>query len=52
MDEEIEEKPKAKNPLDLLPPAKMALDAWKRTYSNTDTRTEAIPWVSSLGSFC
>lgn len=28
-------KPKAKNPLDLLPPSPMVLDAWKRLYSNT-----------------
>ncbi len=27
--------PKAKNPLDLLPPSKMVLDSWKRLYSNT-----------------
>lgn len=27
--------PKAKNPLDSLPPSKMALDSWKRLYSNT-----------------
>lgn len=27
--------PKAKNPLDLLPPSKMILDSWKRLYSNT-----------------
>ncbi|CAL1385630.1 unnamed protein product [Linum trigynum] len=35
---EVEEeapKPKAKNPLDLLPPSKMILDDWKRLYSNT-----------------
>lgn len=27
--------PKPKNPLDLLPPSPMALDSWKRLYSNT-----------------
>lgn len=27
--------PKGKNPLDLLPPTPMALDSWKRLYSNT-----------------
>ena len=27
--------PKAKNPLDLLPATPMALDSWKRLYSNT-----------------
>eukprot|EP00884_Botryococcus_braunii_P006615 jgi/Botrbrau1/15955/Bobra.0340s0003.1 len=32
---EEEAKPKAKNPLDLLPPSKMVLDSWKRLYSNT-----------------
>lgn len=30
--------PKAKNPLDLLPPSPMVLDAWKRLYSNTPAR--------------
>lgn len=30
-----EEKPKGKNPLDLLPPSKMVLDSYKRLYSNT-----------------
>ena len=35
---------KAKTPMDLLPPSSMDLDAWKRCYSNTDTRTEAIPY--------
>jgi elongation factor 1-gamma len=39
-----DEKPKGKNPLDLLPKSTFVLDEWKRTYSNTDTRTEAIPW--------
>lgn len=39
-----DEKPKKKNPLDFLPPSTMDLDTWKRTYSNTETRTEAIPW--------
>ncbi|CAI0375116.1 unnamed protein product [Linum tenue] len=33
--EEEAPKPKAKNPLDLLPPSKMILDDWKRLYSNT-----------------
>ncbi|CAI5464954.1 unnamed protein product [Closterium sp. Yama58-4] len=31
-------KPKAKNPLDLLPPSPMVLDAWKRLYSNTKAK--------------
>ncbi|KAI3861020.1 hypothetical protein MKX03_026689 [Papaver bracteatum] len=30
-------KPKAKNPLDSLPPSTMILDEWKRLYSNTKT---------------
>ncbi|KAL2538921.1 putative elongation factor 1-gamma 1 [Forsythia ovata] len=34
-EEEDAPKPKAKNPLDLLPPSKMILDEWKRLYSNT-----------------
>ncbi|KAL8482447.1 hypothetical protein ACS0TY_028574 [Phlomoides rotata] len=34
-DEEEAPKPKAKNPLDLLPPSTMILDDWKRLYSNT-----------------
>ena len=36
-EEEEAPKPKAKNPLDLLPPSKMILDEWKRLYSNTKT---------------
>lgn len=32
------EEKKAKNPLDLLPPSKMVMDAWKRLYSNTPAR--------------
>ncbi|PRP80070.1 glutathione S-transferase domain-containing protein [Planoprotostelium fungivorum] len=48
-DEEKEEnfeddEPKKKNPLDFLPPSKFNLEEWKRVYSNTDTRKEAIPW--------
>lgn len=34
-EEEEKAKPKEKNPLDLLPPTPMALDSWKRLYSNT-----------------
>eukprot|EP00270_Netrium_digitus_P006149 TRINITY_DN183_c0_g1_i2.p1 TRINITY_DN183_c0_g1~~TRINITY_DN183_c0_g1_i2.p1 ORF type:complete len:445 (-),score=167.06 TRINITY_DN183_c0_g1_i2:397-1731(-) len=37
-EEEAEKKPKAKNPLDLLPPSPMVLDAWKRLYSNTKAK--------------
>ncbi|KAL5096253.1 hypothetical protein RYX36_000580 [Vicia faba] len=43
--EETEEeapKPKAKNPLDLLPPSKMILDEWKRLYSNTKTNFREV----------
>jgi len=49
-DEEEEEedyedkKEKKANPLDSLPPSKFVLDEWKRTYSNEDTRSVAIPW--------
>jgi len=42
-DLEKEEK-KGPNPLDLLPPSKLVLDEWKRTYSNEDTKGVAIPW--------
>jgi elongation factor 1-gamma len=42
-DEEKEDK-KKKNPLDDLPPSTFNLDEWKRTYSNTDTKTVAIPY--------
>eukprot|EP00475_Leptophrys_vorax_P043189 TRINITY_DN8232_c0_g1_i1.p1 TRINITY_DN8232_c0_g1~~TRINITY_DN8232_c0_g1_i1.p1 ORF type:complete len:421 (+),score=78.91 TRINITY_DN8232_c0_g1_i1:142-1404(+) len=34
-EEEAAPKPKAKNPLDLLPPSPMVMDTWKRLYSNT-----------------
>eukprot|EP01027_Heterolobosea_sp_BB2_P022187 GEZU01032652.1.p1 GENE.GEZU01032652.1~~GEZU01032652.1.p1 ORF type:complete len:425 (-),score=222.10 GEZU01032652.1:670-1896(-) len=43
-EESYEEKPKAKNPLDLLPKSKLNLEEWKRFYSNNDTRSAAIPW--------
>jgi len=43
-DLEKEEKKKGPNPLDLLPPSKLIMDEWKRTYSNNDTRSVAIPW--------
>ncbi|KAI3874592.1 hypothetical protein MKW92_017998 [Papaver armeniacum] len=35
-------KPKAKNPLDLLPPSTMILDEWKRLYSNTKTNFREV----------
>lgn len=45
---EEEEKPaeekKKPNPLDALPPSSFVLDAFKREYSNTDTRTVAAPY--------
>jgi len=39
-----DDKPRTKNPLDLLPPSKLVLDEWKRVYSNEETRGVAIPW--------
>lgn len=40
-----EEAPKkAAHPLAALGPAKMALDEWKRKYSNEETREVALPW--------
>ncbi|KAK1302069.1 hypothetical protein QJS10_CPB12g01179 [Acorus calamus] len=42
LEEEEAPKPKAKNPLDLLPPSKMILDDWKRLYSNTKTNFREI----------
>lgn len=38
------EKPKEKNPLDLLPPTKLNLEEWKRFYSNNETRPTALNW--------
>lgn len=47
-DEEEEEEapaPKpAKHPLEALPKPTLILDDWKRKYSNSDTREEALPW--------
>ncbi|KAL0314093.1 UNVERIFIED_CONTAM: Elongation factor 1-gamma 2 [Sesamum angustifolium] len=42
VEDEEAPKPKAKNPLDLLPPSKMILDEWKRLYSNTKTNFREI----------
>ncbi len=39
-----EGKKKGPNPLDLLPPSPLVLDELKRQYSNTDTRSEFVPW--------
>jgi elongation factor 1-gamma len=43
-EEEGEAKPKAKSKLDLLPPTKLDLDEWKRTYSNNPILSVAMPW--------
>jgi len=43
-DEEAKE-PKVKSALELLPKSSMDLDEWKRTYSNSDTRPVALPWL-------
>ncbi|KAJ3356606.1 Elongation factor 1-gamma [Entophlyctis luteolus] len=42
-----DEKPKAKNPLDLLPKSDFNLEEWKRFYSNNDTRPTAVDWFWS-----
>ncbi|KAI8622701.1 hypothetical protein BC830DRAFT_1088435 [Chytriomyces sp. MP71] len=39
-----DEKPKAKNPLDLLPKSDFNLEEWKRFYSNNETRPTACNW--------
>lgn len=46
-EEEAAPKPKAKNPLDLLPPSKMVLDDWKRLYSNTKSNFREV----AIGGF-
>ncbi|EPS41194.1 hypothetical protein H072_4898 [Dactylellina haptotyla CBS 200.50] len=45
-DEEEEDKPapKPKHPIEALGRAELVLDDWKRKYSNSDTRPEALPW--------
>ena len=43
-DEMPAEEKKKPNPLDALPPSKFVLDAFKREYSNTDTRKVAAPY--------
>lgn len=43
-DEEEAPKPKVKSKLDLLPPSKLDLDEWKRTYSNNNILQVAMPW--------
>jgi len=42
--EETFEEKKKPNPLDSLPPSKFVLDAFKREYSNNDTRKVAAPY--------
>ncbi|KAF3574132.1 hypothetical protein F2Q69_00060571, partial [Brassica cretica] len=42
VEEEEAPKPKAKNPLDLLPPSPMVLDEWKRLYSNTKSNFREV----------
>lgn len=44
-EEEAVPAPKAaKHPLEALPKPSLILDDWKRKYSNSDTRSEAMPW--------
>ncbi|KAL9031572.1 MAG: hypothetical protein Q9196_000420 [Gyalolechia fulgens] len=45
-DEEGENKPaaKPKHPLEALPKPALAIDDWKRKYSNEETREVALPW--------
>ncbi|KAJ5628477.1 hypothetical protein N7490_010705 [Penicillium lividum] len=38
------EAPKAKHPLEALGKPTLAIDEWKRQYSNNDTREVAMPW--------
>ncbi|KAF3578507.1 hypothetical protein DY000_02031112, partial [Brassica cretica] len=43
LDEEVEApKPKAKYPIDFLPPSPMVLDEWKRLYSNTNSNIREV----------
>eukprot|EP01132_Coremiostelium_polycephalum_P007756 gene7756-9542_t len=44
-EEDAPKEEKKKNPLDELPASKFSLDEFKRTYSNMDTRKEALPWL-------
>jgi elongation factor 1-gamma len=43
-EEESHQEKKAPHPLAALGAAKVPIDAWKRTYSNEDTREKALPW--------
>lgn len=42
-EEEVQEAPKAKHPLEALPKPTLVLDEWKRQYSNNDT-PDALKW--------
>ncbi|MCJ1459257.1 hypothetical protein MMC28_009634 [Mycoblastus sanguinarius] len=42
--EEDKPAPKPKHPLEALPKPALALDEWKRQYSNEETREVALPW--------
>ncbi|KAJ5920937.1 Elongation factor 1-gamma 2 [Penicillium verhagenii] len=42
--EEEKEAPKPKHPLEALGRPGLAIDEWKRQYSNNDTREVAMPW--------
>ncbi|CBH18338.1 elongation factor 1 gamma, putative [Trypanosoma brucei gambiense DAL972] len=43
-DDDVPKEKKKPNPLDELPPSPFVLDAFKREYSNNDTRTVAAPY--------
>jgi len=43
-DDMPKEEPKAKHPLEALEKPKLALDEWKRFYSNNETRPDALEW--------
>jgi len=43
-EEEAAPTPKPKHPLDALDRATFVLDDWKRKYSNSETRDDALPW--------
>ena len=43
-EEEAAPAPKPKHPLEALPKPTLALDDWKRKYSNEETREVALPW--------
>ncbi|KAL9042581.1 MAG: hypothetical protein Q9180_000516 [Flavoplaca navasiana] len=43
-EEEAKPAPKPKHPLEALPKPNLAIDDWKRKYSNEETREVALPW--------